>query len=172
MRKAVRKLFIVPAVVFAIAGSGIAIADADEDYARKGRLIRAEGKFTVEIDFSTLQLTPVKDQCFLEIKGIATFTGTLEGVAPGRTRALAFADCRTVASVPPGVYEDVFRSRLEFVGTVKGKPTFFDISYRGITQVGGGIDAVMLLSNGAKGLFKVDAIVAEGGSYEGFIRSE
>ena len=170
MRKAVRKLFIVPAAAIAIASSGMAVSDADADDARKDRLIRAKGEFTVEIDFSTLRLIPVKDQCFLEIKGIATFTGTLEGVAPGRTRALASTDCSTVASVPPGAFEDVFRSELEFVGTVKGKPAFFDISYRGVTQIGGAIDAVMLLSNGLKGVFKVDAIVAQGGSYEGFIR--
>ena len=170
MRRAVRKLFVVPAIVLAITGSGMAVADADAEYARKGRLVRAAGEFTVEIDFSTLRLIPVKDQCFLEVKGMATFTGTLEGVAPGRTRALVFARCDTIADLPPGVFKDVFRSELEFVGTVKDKPTFFDISYRGVTEAGGEIDAVMIPSNGVKGVLKVDAIVAVGGSYEGFIR--
>ena len=101
--------------------------------------------------------------------GVLYFTGTIEGEAPGTTRALVFATCDDVASNPPGTFLDVFRSELEFVGTVEGLETEADIIYQGITKVGGDIKGYMILSNGPKGFLKVDAIVAMGGGYTGFI---
>ena len=73
-------------------------------------------------------------------------------------------------STPPSAFNDVFTSKLEFAGTVDGAPTVADITYRGTTQVGGDIDALMIASNGLRGVLNVDAVVAIGGSYEGFLR--
>ena len=56
-------------------------------------VIRAKGNFSVEIDFSTLALTPIGENCLLTVEGVVTFTGTLEGIAPTKTRALALASC-------------------------------------------------------------------------------
>ena len=138
--------------------------------ATAGNRILAKGEFTATVDFSTLTLTPVDDNCLLVVEGMAEFTGTLEGIAPGRTRALVLAPCADVAVAPPGTFEDVFISKLEFAGTVNGRPTVADITYRGITEVGGEIRAVVIPSEGLRGLLKVDAIVAVGGTYRGLLR--
>ena len=130
----------------------------------------AKGEFTADVDFSTLSLTPVGDNCLLVVEGVITFTGTLAGAAPAKTRALVLASCEDVGVNPPGAFKDVFSSKLEFAGTVNGTATIADITYRGITEVGGGIEALLIASNGLKGVLKVDAIVAVGGSYEGFLR--
>lgn len=130
----------------------------------------ARGEFTATVDFSTLALTPVGDDCLLVVEGVIDFTGTLEGSAPARTRALVLASCEEVAVNPPGAFKDVFTSKLEFAGRVDGRPTVADITYRGVTEVGGGIEALFVASNGLKGVLKVDAIVAVGGSYKGFLR--
>ena len=50
--------------------------------------------------------------------------------------------------------------------------TITDIIFQGITKVGGDINGRMMLSNGLKGMLKVDALVALGGSYTGFIKIE
>lgn len=134
--------------------------------------IEAEGVFIAEVDFPTISLTPVGANCLLEVKGQLIFEGTLEGVAKGTTRALIFAPCGDVAITPPGTFKDVFRSKLEFLGTVDGEPATADLSYRGITEVGGAIKALFHLSNGLKGVLKVDAIVAVGGSYDGSVRAD
>ena len=133
-------------------------------------VIRAKGNFSVEIDFATLALTPVDENCLLTVEGVVNFTGTLEGIATTRTRALALASCSDVAILPPGAYEDVFTSAFEFAGKVDGQPIVADLTYRGRTALGGEIDAVFLPSNGLKGRLFVDAIVAAGGSYSGFLR--
>lgn len=133
--------------------------------------ISAKGEFTADVDFSTLSLTPVGDNCLLVVEGVITFTGTLAGAAPAKTRALVLASCEDVAVNPPGAFKDVFSSKLEFAGLVNDTPAIADITYRGITQVGGDIEALFIASNGLKGVLKVDAIVAVGGSYEGFIRA-
>ncbi len=135
-----------------------------------GEFIRAQGGFTVEIDFSTLALQPVGENCLITVEGIVNFTGTLEGIATARTRALALASCGDVAVLPPGSYEDVFTSAFEFTGKVDGRPIVADLTYRGRTELGGEIDAVMIPSNGLKGRLFVDGIVAVGGSYSGFLR--
>jgi hypothetical protein len=135
-----------------------------------GEFIRAKGEFTVEIDFSTLSLRPVDENCLLTVEGVVNFTGTLEGIATARTRALALASCDAVSTLPPGAYEDVFTSAFEFAGKVDGQPIVADLTYRGRTALGGEIDAVLIPSNGLKGRLFVDAIVAVGGSYNGFLR--
>jgi len=135
-----------------------------------GGLVRAEGTFTVEIDFSTMALTTVDENCLLTIEGLVYFTGTLEGIAPARTRALAFASCDTVLTSLPGTYEDVFASAFEFAGKFDGRPIVADLTYRGHTAIGGKIDAVFTPSNGLAGRLVVDGIVAEGGSYSGYLR--
>ncbi len=138
--------------------------------ASAGGLVRAEGTFTVAIDFPTLTLTPVDDEsCLLEVEGVVTFTGTLEGIAPSRTRALAAAPCEFVARNPPGAYEDVFTAALEFAGEVDGRPVVADLTYRGDTAIGGHVDGVMVASNGLRGRLSVDGIVAAGGTYKGFL---
>ena len=133
-------------------------------------LIRAKGNFTVDIDFSTLSLTPVDENCLLTIEGVVNFSGTLEGIATARTRALAQASCGDVSTLPPGAYEDIFTSAFEFAGKVNGRPIVADFTYRGRTALGGEIDAVLIPSNGLRGRLVVDAIVAVGGSYNGFLR--
>ena len=135
-----------------------------------GEFIRAKGDFTVEIDFTTLSLKPVDENCLLTVEGVVTFSGTLEGIASARTRALALASCGDVSTFPPGAYEDIFTSAFEFAGKVDGRPIVADLTYRGRTALGGEIDAVFLPSNGLKGRLFVDAIVAVGGSYNGFLR--
>jgi hypothetical protein len=132
--------------------------------------VRAEGDFTVEVDFTTLSLNPVDENCLLTIEGVVNFSGTLEGIASARTRALAFASCGDVSTLPPGAYEDIFTSAFEFAGKINGRPVIADLTYRGRTALGGEIDAVFIPSNGLKGRLFVDAIVAVGGSYKGFLK--
>lgn len=139
-------------------------------HAKGHGVVRASGDFTVEIDFSTLSLTPVNGDCLIVVEGFVTFTGTLQGIAFSRTRALAAASCDQVALQPPGNYEDVFTSALEFAGTVDGRPVVADLTYRGDTALGGAIDAVLVPSNGLGGRLRVDGIVAAGGTYRGFLR--
>lgn len=132
--------------------------------------VRADGEFLAEVDFSTFTFTPVGSRtCLLEVEGRLVFTGTLEGEAPGKTTALVFGPCSDVATTPPGTFPDLFRSELHFAGTVDGAAATADLVYVGITREGGAIDAVLVLSNGLEGTLRVDAIVAVGGSYAGFV---
>ena len=133
-------------------------------------VVRAEGEFTVRIDFATLVLTPVDEHCLIVVEGIVDFTGTLDGIATARTRALATASCEEVAVLPPGAYEDVFTSAFEFAGKIAGRPVVADIVYRGDTAIGGGIDALFILSSGLEGVLTVDATVAVGGTYQGRLK--
>jgi len=135
-------------------------------------MIQASGEFTATVDFTTLTLTPVDENCLLEVSGVIEFTGTLDGIAPARTRALVLASCKQVAVTPPGTFKDVFTSRLEFAGTVNGQPTVADITYRGTTFVGGDIEAVLRPTDGLKGVLEVKAIVAVGGTYAGLVKPE
>lgn len=151
-------------LVILLSAAGVSIP------ASAGELIRAKGNFTVEIDFSTLSLKPVDENCLLTVEGVISFTGTLEGIASARTRALALASCGDVSTLPPGAYEDVFTSAFEFAGKVDGRPIVADLRYRGRTALGGDIDAILIPSNGLKGRLFVDAIVAAGGSYNGFLK--
>ncbi len=133
--------------------------------------VHAEGEFTVEIDFATLSLTPIDENCLIVVSGVVRFTGTLQGRAATRTRALASATCADVAALPPGAYEDVFTSAFEFAGRFDGRPVVADLTYRGRTALGGAIDAVLVPSNGLRGHLVVEGIVAVSGSYRGLLKA-
>ncbi len=83
--------------------------------------------------------------------------------------ALVFASCDQVLVNPPGTFRDVFRSHLEFTGTLDGLPAQADITYLGTTSVGGNVAGLMILAHGLHGVLAVDAIVATGGTYEGVV---
>lgn len=129
--------------------------------------LEAEGEFTATVDFSTLTLTPRGSRCLLEVQGEIVFEGALEGTASAETAALVFASCDHVATNPPGTFRDSFRADLDFTGTLNGHPAIADITYLGVTEVGGNVAGVMILSHGLTGVLKIDAIVAVGGSYHG-----
>lgn len=135
-----------------------------------GDKIPASGDFTAIVAFETLTLTPVGSNCLLVVDGQLVFTGTLEGAAIGTTSALVLAPCKDVAIKPPGTFKDVFKSELVFSGTVNGTPATAEMTYQGITEVGGNIEARLLLKNGLVGNLDVESVVAVGGSYEGFVR--
>jgi hypothetical protein len=144
--------------VFLLVGPAAAVAEEAP---------RASGTFEVDIDFTTLSLAPVGANCLLEVEGVVEFVGALEGQASSVTTALVRADCSEVVAHPPGTFPDVFSARLEFVGAFDGVPVEAGIVYRGTAEVGGSIRGVMTLSDGLRGALRVDAILAEGGSYEG-----
>jgi hypothetical protein len=74
-----------------------------------------------------------------------------------------------VATTPPGTYRDVFRSDLEFTGTVDGEPATAKVIYQGGVEPGGEIDAHIIFSRGVAGVLDADAIVAVGGEYSGSV---
>jgi hypothetical protein len=127
------------------------------------------GQYTATIDFTTVSLTPVGRNCQLSVAGTLTFTGSLAGSATGSTDALVLAPCGDVAVSPPGTFADLFRSDLAFTGTADGAPVSADITYSGRTQVGGHVSGLMILGGDLRGVLQVDATVAVGGSYEGFV---
>ena len=129
--------------------------------------IETSGSFVALVDFSTLTLTPRGSNCRLEVDGRLVFTGTIEGTAIGHTSALVFAPCSEVATTPPGTYPDVFRSELEFEGTIGGVPAEAGMLYEGRVEPGGRIGGRLLLSRGASGRLDVEARVAVGGEYGG-----
>lgn len=129
----------------------------------------ATGEFEAIVDFETLMATPVGGNCLLEVEGELIFSGTLEGAAPGRTTAWVFASCPDVLAHPPGTFADVFKSVVEFDGTVNGEPAQARLVYLGRTEAGGHIDAWIRLSRGLRGVLQVDAELAVGGAYDGFV---
>ena len=136
--------------------------------ARSG--VRAEGSFTVTVDFGSLRLSDATGgRCRLEVNGTLLFTGTLEGEAVGTTTALVFAPCSAVQVTPPGTYFDLFRFAGELDGAIDGSPVIANLTYAGLTRPGGGIDAAVLLHGDALGVLSVKAVVAEGGTYAGVV---
>lgn len=131
--------------------------------------IPASGDFAAVVDFTTLAATPRGNNCLLEVAGQLVFTGTIEGAATGTTSALVFAPCSEVATSPPGTFPDVFRSELQFEGTVDGEPAQGSMLYQGRVQEGGQIEGRILLSGGVAGVLEVNSRVAVGGSYQGSI---
>lgn len=132
--------------------------------------VDASGSFDALVDFSTLTLTPRGSNCLIVVEGKLVFSGTIEGVADGRTSALVFATCEEVATTPPGTYPDVFRSELSFTGTVDGAPVEdVDGLYLGRSQPGGHIDGRFVFSDGMAGELDVDAQLAVGGTYDGAV---
>ena len=81
--------------------------------------------------------------------------------------ALVVAPCADVMTTPPGTYRDVFKSELEFEGTVDGEPAEANVLYMGRVQPGGAIEGRLVFSNGVQGRLEVDAVVAVGGDYSG-----
>ena len=133
------------------------------------RRVQTSGHFDAIVDFSTLTLTPRGSNCLLEVEGRLVFTGTIEGIASGRTSALVFAPCSDIATTPPGTYRDVFRSEAVFEGTVDGQPAQANLLYMGRVQPGGRIEGRLILSNGVQGRLEVEAQVAVGGEYHGSV---
>jgi hypothetical protein len=151
--------------VFLVVGTASPVTAADK--------LPASGTFTAMVDFASFTFTPVGVNCLLEVNGQLDFIGTLEGTAAGTTRALVLAPCEEVADFennPPGTFKDVFKSELVFTGTVDGTPATAEMTYQGITEASGNIEAHILLKNGLKGNLDVEAVVIIGGSYEGFVR--
>lgn len=132
-------------------------------------LAPATGAFVANVDFATLTLTAHGSNCLWEVEGQLVFSGTLEGEANGKTTALVFASCQDVLSNPPGTFPDVFQSEAEFDGTVNGVPAQAGLVYQGRAQAGGQIDAMIRLSGGVQGTLQVEAQLAVGGSFEGFV---
>lgn len=141
----------------------------DQVTATAARRVQVSGSFDALVDFSTLVLTPRGGNCLLEVEGRLVFTGTIVGVATGRTSALVFATCEQVVSTPPGTYRDVFRSDLTFEGTVDGEPAQSRVLYQGGVEPGGQIDAHIIFSMGVAGVLDAEAIVAVGGEYRGSV---
>jgi len=99
-----RKQSIIVLVVLWLTGIAVPVYADDDDS------IKVNGEFTANVDFTTLSLTPAGVNCLLEVDGYLEFTGSLEGVAIGTTKALVFAACDDVAVNPPGAFKDIFRS--------------------------------------------------------------
>lgn len=133
------------------------------------RQVETSGQFAAHVDFSTLTLTPRGSNCLLEVRGELVFTGTIQGIATGQTSALVFAPCADVASNPPGTFPDVFKSELEFEGTVDGERARANVLYMGRVQPGGQIEGRLIFSSGVQGRLHVQAQVAVGGEYHGSV---
>jgi hypothetical protein len=166
------------AILFTLAGGcadGGAVlepaAPASESRAQAGNpRILAAGEFVPEPDFANATLIPQGNHCIVQIDGVLIFNGTLQGLASGTSTVRIFAACPEV-ELPGSLadYRSVFRSEGVFVGTVDGAPAEADFVYQGRSEVGGRVDARIHFSGGLQGVLHVDAEVAEGGSYEGFV---
>lgn len=147
----------------------LALERSSERETRTARRIAASGEFQTFVDFTTLTLTPRGRNCQLEVDGEVLFTGTLEGTGTGHTSALVFAPCADVAAAPPGTYPDVFRSRIDAELTIDGEPATARMIYQGRSAPGGAIEGRFLLRGGVRGVLKVEARIAVGGTYEGAV---
>ena len=169
--------FLVVAAALASAGcadvAGPAQATASLREARVGpasaRVVEASGDFTANVDFITLTLTPQGRNCVLSVAGSLVFTGTIVGTTTGRTTAMVLAPCEDVATTPPGTFRDVFKSPFTFTGTVDGQPVVATGVYQGGVDPGGHIDGEILFRTGIHGVLRVNAVVAQGGSYHGSV---
>jgi hypothetical protein len=135
------------------------------------RRVETAGTFDAIVDFSTLTLTPRGSNCLLEVEGRLEFSGTIEGTAVGQTSALVFAPCEDVGDLnnPPGTFPDVFKSELDFEGTVDGEPAEAKVLYMGQVEPPGDIEGRLIFSNGVQGQLDVTARVAVGGDYRGSV---
>jgi hypothetical protein len=133
----------------------------------------AEGSFVASVDFSSLRAEDVRgNKCEFTVDGTLTFSGDVTGEAVGTTTAVIFAPCADALASPPGTYLDVFRFEGSFSGNVLGVPTEGTLSYAGVTRVGGGIDATVILDGeDARAVVRADAQVAVGGTYAGVARA-
>lgn len=152
------------AVSALLLGSGVAAAQAGPVPVP----VPAAGSFTVALAQEPPQARPIfGGLCELRVNGSLTFTGTLDGVATGTTTALVFAPCDEVLRQPFGTFADVFRSEARFAGTVAGQPATATLVYTGVSAAGGDIQAAIVLEGGARAALRVEARLADGGSYTG-----
>jgi hypothetical protein len=127
------------------------------------------GDFTIAVELQTASLEDVgASACKLTVDATVPLTGDVAGAADGTTVALIRAACSEVATTPPGTFADAFGFVGEFSGAVDGHAVDATLGYAGVTRPGGAIKAVMTLSNGIRGLLKVDAVAGQGGIYTGF----
>lgn len=129
---------------------------------------RATGSFTVAIDVPSAAFRDVGPRlCRVSIDATLTFTGTVTGGAEGSLAALVHAPCSQARSTPPGTARDVFRFTGDFAGTVDGAPATGELTYAGVTRVGGAIHATVLLAGPARAALRADAAAGVGGTYVG-----
>ena len=151
------------------AQTGASLRAPDDARAGSARVTDASGEFVASVDFSTLTLTPQGRNCVLSVRGQLVFTGTIVGTTTGQTTALVLAPCADVATTPPGTFRDVFKSPFTFTGTVAGQAVEATGAYQGGVDPGGHIDGEILFRGGMHGVLRVDAVVAQGGSYRGSV---
>jgi hypothetical protein len=158
-----RRLLAVLAIVLVVAGVNAS--------ALARTRLAASGDFVAVVDFTSVELRDAPhDSCVLTVNGALQFAGTLVGEATGTTTALIFAPCADVAITPPGTYFDLFQFKGTLRGTIANRPAITaELTYGGITRVGGAITAVITLRGDTFGVLRADAIVAQGGSYSGFV---
>lgn len=130
----------------------------------------ASGAFTAAINPATLTATARGATCVITAQGDLHFTGTLEGTASGTTTVKTLAPCDEVVPKAPGTFRDVFRADLTFSGTLDGTDVDAAMTYQGVTSApDGAITGQIILSDGLAGALRVDAVVLEGGTYEGVV---
>jgi hypothetical protein len=139
----------------------------------------ALGTFGTAASSITFQDAP-RGNCLLTVTGIITFPGPMQpdpnpvivGTAAGVTTAVVGASCADAQANPPGTFPDVFRSKGTFVGTIGGVSITGTLTYQGVTQAGGHIDADITIRDGRVSAdLSADARVLQGGSYTGTIRT-
>ncbi len=137
------------------------------------------GTFGTAASSITFQDAP-RANCLLTVTGTITFPGptksdpdpSIVGTATGVTTALVDAPCSVAQANPPGTYPDVFRFAGTFGGTIDDVPTTGKLTYRGITQAGGHINADLTIRDGrVNAVLSADAFVLQGGKYTGTIRT-
>ncbi|KAB7744680.1 hypothetical protein GA707_08800 [Nostocoides sp. F2B08] len=132
-----------------------------------------EGGFVASVDFQSLQARDVRgNKCEFTVNGTLSFSGPVDGDAIGTTTAVIFAPCESALAAPPGTFFDVFRFEGAFTGEVLGEPATGALSYAGVTRVGGGIEATVILDGeDARAVLRADAQVAVGGTYSGVAKA-
>lgn len=163
----------VRAAATVLAAGVVAASLAAPAEAAPRRATSASGTFVVGPDVTFGAPQDVRgNKCLLTVDGTLHFTGSLEGAATGTTKAVVHASCEDALAAPPGAYFDVFRFTGEFEGTVGGQPADGTLTYSGVTQEGGQIDAVIRLRGGEgwARLRTTDAVVLQGGSYRGKVK--
>jgi hypothetical protein len=132
--------------------------------------ILASGEFVSGVDFGNATLTAQGNHCIVRVDGEVEFFGTLEGSATGTSTVRVFATCAEVESTGSlDAFRTNFHSEGVFTGTVDGAPAEADFTYQGRSEVGGRINARIRFSGGLQGVLHVDARIAEGGTYDGFV---
>lgn len=135
---------------------------------------RVDGSYTVLVDLeqATAQDLP-GGRCLLTVPGTASFSGGLTGDATGTTEATVLAPCSDAVTSPPGTYRDTFTFKGSFVGSAPGTDDVVaaDLVYSGTVAPGGAIKGtIRLRSDTARATLTVsNAVVAEGGDYEGTV---